>query len=88
LRAGTPTVIVPHFADQFFWGARVAGLGAGPRPVPRAKLTAERLAEAIRRATGDARVRECARSLGEKIRAENGVERAVEAFGRYAGFRR
>ena len=88
LRAGTPTVIVPHFADQFFWGARVAGLGAGPRPAPRAKLTAERLADAIRRATGDAGMRERARSLGEKIRAENGVERAVEAFGRYAGFRR
>jgi hypothetical protein len=25
--------------------------------------------------------------LGEKIRAENGVERAVEAFQRYAGVR-
>ncbi len=83
LRAGIPTVVVPHFADQSFWGARVAGLGAGPRPIPRARLSAERLAEAIRRATGDAGIRERARSLGESIRAEKGVERAVEAFERY-----
>jgi hypothetical protein len=32
-------------------------------------------------------VQERARSLGEKIRAENGVERAVEAFQRYAEVR-
>ena len=30
LRAGIPTVVVPILADQFFWGARVRALGAGP----------------------------------------------------------
>ena len=28
-RAGTPQVIVPQVADQFYWGERVAGLGIG-----------------------------------------------------------
>ena len=62
----------------------MAGLGVGPLPAPRAKLTAERLAEAIRQATTDAGMRERARSWGEKIRAEDGVGRAVEAFEFYA----
>ncbi|MGI8866618.1 MAG: glycosyltransferase, partial [Rubrobacteraceae bacterium] len=29
LRAGAPTVVVPFFTDQSFWGARVASLGVG-----------------------------------------------------------
>ena len=83
LRAGTPTVVVPFFTDQSFWGARVAGLGVGPRPIPRAKLSVELLAEALRRATNDPGMRERARLLGEKIRAEDGVGLAVEAFHRH-----
>ena len=47
LRAGVPSVVVPFFGDQPFWAHRVADLGVGPAPIPRKKLTAERLAQAI-----------------------------------------
>ena len=80
LRAGLPTVVVPFFPDQVFWGWRVAKLGAGPEPVPRKTLTSDRLTAAILRATTDAAMEKRARLLGEKIRAEDGVARAVEAF--------
>jgi sterol 3beta-glucosyltransferase len=80
LRAGAPTIIVPFFADQSFWGARAAGLGVGPRPIPRTKLSVERLAEAILRTATDSEMMKRARLLGEKIRAEDGVKQAVEAF--------
>lgn len=83
LRAGVPTIVVPFFPDQAFWGWRVATLGAGPEPVPRAKLSAERLAEEISKATTDAGMRKRAQLLGEKIRAEDGVKQAVETFHRY-----
>ncbi len=33
LRAGIPTVIIPVFGDQPFWGQRVFELGAGPAPI-------------------------------------------------------
>ena len=79
LRAGVPGVGVPHFADQFFWARRVYELGVGPRAIPRKKLTVDSLAQALRLATGDAHMREAAVALGEKIRAENGVGRAVES---------
>jgi sterol 3beta-glucosyltransferase len=79
LRAGTPTVIVPFFGDQPFWGWRVEKLGAGPKPIPRLKLTAEKLANAITRAVTDPKISRRAADLGEKIRAEDGVANAVQA---------
>lgn len=82
LRAGIPTVVVPFFADQSFWGARVAGLEVGPRPIPRSKLSVVRLAAAIQQATTDASKRERARLLGQRIQSENGVEKAVNALHR------
>lgn len=82
LRAGVPTVTIPFFADQPFWAQRVSELGVGPRPLPRTRLTAERLAGAIREATDNRPMRARAESLSEKIRAENGVRAGVEVFHR------
>ncbi len=79
LQAGTPTVVVPFFADQPFWSRRVAKLGAGPAPVPRQKLTAKHLAEAITQAVEDADIRQRAAEVGEKLHAEDGVANAVQA---------
>ncbi len=72
LRAGVPSVVIPFFGDQWFWGWRVAELGAGPAPIPRRKLTAGLLARAIEFATTDRHVRERAAGLGRLIRAERG----------------
>jgi UDP:flavonoid glycosyltransferase YjiC (YdhE family) len=80
LRAGVPTVVVPYFFDQPFWGRRVRDLGVGPAPLPRNRLTAGGLAAAIRRAADDPLLRSRAADLGARIRAENGVARAVEAL--------
>lgn len=82
LRAGVPTILTPYGMDQPFWGHRVAQLGVGPAPIPRKRLTAKRLAIAIEAACEDPKIQERAGSLGERIRAEHGVERAVEAFER------
>jgi UDP:flavonoid glycosyltransferase YjiC (YdhE family) len=78
LRAGKPTVGIPHFGDQYFWARRVWKLGAGPAPIPRRRLTAERLARAIRTAVESPAIRERAAMLGERIRKEDGVGQAVE----------
>jgi len=81
LRAGIPTVVVPFFADQPFWGWRVAELGVGPEPISRRLISVEQLANAIRRATSDHDMRARAGALARRIRGEYGIERAVEAFG-------
>jgi sterol 3beta-glucosyltransferase len=80
LRAGTPTVVCPFFGDQAYWGERVAALGAGPRPLPIRRLTADGLAAAIRRAVGDTGIRRRAAELGRRISAEDGVANACAAL--------
>jgi sterol 3beta-glucosyltransferase len=79
LRAGLPAVVVPVFADQPFWAKRLFDLGAAPRPIPARQLTSEALADAIRLTDGQ-EMRRRAAALGEHIRGEDGVARAVEAI--------
>ncbi len=77
LRAGVPALVVPFAGDQFLWGRRVFALGVGPRPIPRRKLSVERLTPALRSLTEDAAQRQRAAELGAAIRAEDGVGCAV-----------
>jgi sterol 3beta-glucosyltransferase len=81
LRAGVPSIVVPFFGDQAYWGQRVATLGVGPKPIPRKKLTVERLASAIQEAVRNQSIRDRAADLGAVIRAEDGVAEAVAVVG-------
>ena len=83
LRAGVPSILVPFMGDQFFWARRVAALGVGPPPIPRKELTADRLAYAIRLATTHRPMRGRAAALGERIRTEDGIGRAVSLIERH-----
>lgn len=80
LRAGVPAIVVPFTMDQPFWGSRVAALGVGPTPIPRKKLSVERLSAALRSTVADQSMRARAAALGEKLRAEDGVGNAVAHF--------
>lgn len=87
LRAGVPSVVIPFFGDQPFWGQRVFELGVGPAPIPFKKLTAGRLAQAIQAAVTDSTMRRAAADLGARIQAEDGVARAVAIIQEFAGRR-
>lgn len=78
LKAGRPAIICPFFGDQPFWANRVFQLGAGPKPIPLRKLTAERLASAIRQAVGSAEMNARAGKIGAALIAEDGVKTAVK----------
>ncbi|MEZ4834770.1 MAG: glycosyltransferase [Caldilineaceae bacterium] len=80
LRAGKPTMIVPHLGDQPYWGRRVHELGVGVKAVPRHKITVSALVGGIDQLVHDAQMRAKAQALGEKIRQEKGVENAVNAI--------
>lgn len=83
LRAGVPSFAVPFFADQPFWGRTLHALGVGPAPLPRRQLTSARLAEALSHAVSDDGLRARAAELGRRLRAEDGVGRAVELMTRH-----
>lgn len=79
-RSGVPACAVSFVFDQFYWGSRIADLGAGPEPIRFKDLNAERLREAIDAGVGNPAMRRKAAELGEKIWAEDGIGKAVEAL--------
>ncbi|KAK7963820.1 Sterol 3-beta-glucosyltransferase [Apiospora saccharicola] len=79
INAGKPTIVVPFFGDQPFWGAMVARAGAGPDPIHNKSLNAENLAEAIRVAMKP-ETQERAKELGAKIREEQGTDVGGQSF--------
>jgi UDP:flavonoid glycosyltransferase YjiC (YdhE family) len=80
LRAGVPSVVVPFFADQPFWGHRVHRIGAGPRPVPARRVSPADLVAAFDKALHDPSVRAHAALAGRLLSAEDGVQNAVLAI--------
>lgn len=82
LRAGVPAIVVPFAMDQPFWGSRVEALGVGPKPIPRKRLTATRLADALRATVNDEAMGVRAAELGELLRAEDGPAEAAKWFER------
>lgn len=79
IAAGRPTVVVPFFGDQPFWGAMVARAGAGPDPIPHKQLTAEKLAEAINYALRPESL-DRAKELSQKISQEKGSDSGAQSF--------
>ena len=79
---GRPTVVVPFFGDQPFWGSIVARAGAGPQPLPYKSLTAAKLADALRQ-TYHPEMRSKAAEIGEMMRKERGVCNAACSFHRH-----
>ncbi|NLI23039.1 MAG: glycosyltransferase family 1 protein [Clostridiales bacterium] len=82
LCAGCPTLAIPFGGDQPFWALRVRMMGLGPRPIRRDKLTAAKLARALRNLTTVGSYRVAARELGERLRTENGVRCAADLIER------
>ncbi|KAJ5937623.1 Sterol 3-beta-glucosyltransferase UGT80B1 [Penicillium verhagenii] len=81
LALGRPTIIIPFFGDQEFWGGIVARAGAGPLPIPHKRLTVDKLSEAINMALKDS-TREKAQAIAKKMEKESGVKEGVLSFHR------
>ncbi|CAF4294148.1 unnamed protein product [Rotaria sp. Silwood2] len=79
LRAGKPTIIVPFFGDQFFWGRVIEKSGAGPRPLPGKSITVDRLVEAFH-FVHQPTARAAAERIRDAILKEDGCAAAVHAF--------
>lgn len=77
LLGGAPSVVVPFGAEQPFWAARTHHLGVSTPPIPVRRLTAARLATAIRAAIDTPTMRSRATEMATRLRAEDGVAAAV-----------
>jgi sterol 3beta-glucosyltransferase len=84
LRAGVPAVTVPVLADQPFYAARLAALGAGPPPIPRRRLTVAALAAAIRDAVARPSYQTRAGALSRRLASEDGTAPVISMLARLA----
>ncbi|KAJ8093380.1 hypothetical protein PM082_020237 [Marasmius tenuissimus] len=82
LTKGRPTVVVPFFGDQAFWGNMIHRAGAGPAPIHHKDLNADNLCDAITYAISY-EAREAAAAMAKQINSEDGVSAGVESFYRH-----
>ncbi|ROT35970.1 UDP-Glycosyltransferase/glycogen phosphorylase [Sodiomyces alkalinus F11] len=80
IKCGKPTMVVPFFGDQYFWGSMLGRSGTGPEPVPHKHLTAEKLAEGIKYCLTDEAQKKAA-AIARNIELEgDGALNAVRSF--------
>ncbi|MFI7025651.1 glycosyltransferase [Micromonospora sp. NPDC049900] len=80
LTHGKPSLVLPSFADQFFWAHRVPAIGAGPRPLPLKSLTEVTLTRRLRELADDPRYASRAQAIGARISEEDGPRNATTAI--------
>jgi len=82
LRAGRPMVVTPIFGDQFFWADQAAIKRVGVRTGPLESVSALELSEKLEDCESEAMVEAC-RDMAERLRAEDGVAKAVQVLSAY-----
>jgi sterol 3beta-glucosyltransferase len=78
LRAGKPTVIIPHTLDQPIWAEYARALGTTSAVIPFSKLTSEDLSRAIDDAITEPKYQKSADKVAARIAGEKGVVDARE----------
>jgi UDP:flavonoid glycosyltransferase YjiC (YdhE family) len=78
LRCGLPALAVPFGTDQYFWGDRIHRLGAGPKPLPRARLTRRAFERRMAALLHTPAYRENALRVAAAMRQEEGVALAAD----------
>jgi len=82
VRAGVPSIVVPHLGDQFLWARMLEAHGVSGGTIAARELSAPALARSLRATLEDVGLRERAERLAERVRSENGVATAVAAIER------
>ena len=78
LRAGVPSIVVPHVSDQFAWCDELQRLGVAAKPIRRLKLNAATLASRIRDVLADPAMKHRAMKIAERMTSDNGPETAAD----------
>jgi UDP:flavonoid glycosyltransferase YjiC (YdhE family) len=82
-RSGTPSVVVPYFADQPFWAQRLHAVGIASAPLPRRDITRESLAERLLDASA-AKRKPASAKVSHAMQREPGVQAAAATIETHA----
>lgn len=78
LRAGVPSVPVPHVSDQFAWADELERIGVAPPMLRRTRMTAPALASRIKQVLTTASMKASAMAIRARMQNDNGPERAAD----------
>lgn len=78
LRAGVPSVAVPHVSDQFAWAEELERLGIAPQMLRRTRMTADALASRIKQVLATPGMKAAAMAIAARMRNDNGPQRAAD----------
>ena len=78
LRAGVPSIPIPHVSDQFAWSDELRRLGIAPKPIRRMSLTTERLAGRIIEVLNTPAMKAAAMTMSERMKGDNGPAVAAD----------
>jgi sterol 3beta-glucosyltransferase/vancomycin aglycone glucosyltransferase len=81
LRAGVPSVVVPHTAEQELWGRELERIGVACSSIPRKRATPQGIAAAIKHAAQSGPIGANAKAVGARVAEEEGVAAAVRLIG-------
>lgn len=81
LRAGVPSVVVAHTAEQELWGQELERIGVSCKLILRKNSTPGRIAAAINHVARSEHIGESAKKLGAFVSKEDGVATAVRLIG-------
>jgi sterol 3beta-glucosyltransferase len=91
IRAGIPAVSIPWRADHPFFANRAYAIGVSTRPIPKKKLTADRLTAALDLVLHDPHIRNCTSAAAREFGKEDGLLLATtlieQGIGRKVGVR-
>jgi UDP:flavonoid glycosyltransferase YjiC (YdhE family) len=78
LRAGAPSVPVPHVSDQFAWAEELQRLGTAPKMLRRTAWNAKKLAARIGEVIGNPKMKQAAMAMSARMQHDDGPERAAD----------
>jgi len=81
LRAGVPSVVIAHTAEQELWGHELERIGVTGKLIRRKKSTSDRIAAAIDLVAQSENIGESAKRLRTCLSKEDGVATAVRLIG-------
>ncbi len=80
LKAGLPSIPIPHIFDQFKTANKLYKSELACKPLNIHKLSAEFLSQKLSEVKNNKQIAERTKNIGLNIRKERGLEKAVEFF--------
>lgn len=83
LTAGVPSIAIPFFSDQPFWGRQIYTIGVGLPPIKKQDLSTYTLIRILRELTSNQKLKAKAARLGNQLEKEKGARKAAHLIDEY-----